>query len=766
MKLISIVTGCFNEEENVDELHRRLLLVRESLPQYRFEHIFIDNASTDDTVGRIKALIARDPAVRLIVNARNFGHIRSPYHAIMQAGGDAVISMASRPAGPSRNDPGDGQEVGGRLPDRRRRQGQCARVEVHVAGQVRLYHRVARKMADAQLLEHFTGFGMYDRRVIDVMRILDDPYPYFRGMIAEIGFEVARSRSSSRRVRGITKNNFYTLYDLAMLGITSHSKIPIRLATMTGFALSIVSFAISLAYLVLKLLIWNELPAGTAPLLIGMFFFGSVQIFFIGLIGEYVAAIHTQVMRRPRSSSASGSTSMRRSRPAMPEGGHTAAIDHGRAGTGGAGLTSAVALVARAAAVLTSLVTLPLTAHYLGKERFGLWMTISSFMALLAFADLGIGNGLLTTVAAARGSDDVAAIRRAISSALVVLTVLAVLVAAVLAFPVAVVDWAGMFGLQDPLAIAEVRPSLFVFLLAFALAIPLSVVGHSQNGMQMGFIAASWQIAGSIAALAGILAVIHLQGPLTWLLAALLGGPLLASALNTATFFAAGTHPWRPGLRYLTRAEVANLLRYGSLYFLLQIAVSIAYASDNAILARAQGAQAVGDFAVAAKLFAVATMLVGIALQPLWPAYAEAQARGDARWIRRTVVRSTLVAALLAAVVSGTVLAGFHDIVALWMQRSVSLPRPLLLGLALWAVVDAVGISIAMCLNGLHVVRLQVVLATAFAVSCFMAKLWLVPRYGAVALPWCTVVPYVTISLLPVLLMTRRWLPATIRENS
>jgi hypothetical protein len=157
-----------------------------------------------------------------------------------------------------------------------------------------------RKLADVRLLEHFTGFGMYDRTVVDILKRLDDPYPYFRGLIAEIGFEVACiPYDQPGRKRGITKNNFYTLYDLAMLGITSHSKLPIRLATMAGFSLSIISFLISLTYLVLKLVLWDRFQLGTAPLLIGMFFFGSVQIFFIGLIGEYVAAIHTQVLRRP-----------------------------------------------------------------------------------------------------------------------------------------------------------------------------------------------------------------------------------------------------------------------------------------------------------------------------------------------------------------------------------------------------------------------------------------------------------------------------------
>lgn len=299
MKLISIVTPCYNEAENVAELHARLKSVRDGLPQYRFEHIFIDNASTDDTVERIKNLISIDPAVRLIVNARNFGHIRSPYYAVLQATGDAVVCMAS-----------DLQDPPELLPEMIRNWEKGFRVVAGVKSVSResramwlvrsMYYRVARKMADVPLLEHFTGFGIYDRSVIDILRGMDDPYPYFRGLIAEMGFEIARvPYDQPGRKRGITKNNFYTLYDLAMLGIVNHSKIPIRLATMAGFALSLISFLISLTYLILKLVLWDRFQLGTAPLLIGMFFFGSVQIFFIGLIGEYVASIHTQVKGRP-----------------------------------------------------------------------------------------------------------------------------------------------------------------------------------------------------------------------------------------------------------------------------------------------------------------------------------------------------------------------------------------------------------------------------------------------------------------------------------
>ena len=147
---------------------------------------------------------------------------------------------------------------------------------------------------------NFTGFGLYDRAVVEVIRQMDDPYPYFRGLIADIGFEHAEIPFvQPRRSRGISKNNFYTLYDMAILGITSHSKVPIRLATMSGFALSALSLLVAIAYLVYKLLSWEQFSVGIAPVLIGFFFFASVQLFFIGILGEYIAAIHTQVLKRP-----------------------------------------------------------------------------------------------------------------------------------------------------------------------------------------------------------------------------------------------------------------------------------------------------------------------------------------------------------------------------------------------------------------------------------------------------------------------------------
>ncbi len=299
MKLISIVTPCYNEEENVQPLYEQIKAVFNAQSQYRYEHIYIDNASTDNTVDRIKTIAQQDKNVKLIVNQRNFGHIRSPYYGLLQAQGDAVVIMAA-----------DLQDPPILINDFLQQWEQGYKVAVGVKPESeesalmfvmrKAYYHFIGKIADVQLIKNFTGFGLYDQDVIKILRDIDDPYPYFRGLISELGFNVAQiSYRQPQRKRGISKNNFYTLYDIAMLGITSHSKVPLRLATMAGFVLAGLSFVTALFFIILKLLFWQYIPIGIAPLAISLFFFSSVQLFFIGLLGEYIGAIHTQVMKRP-----------------------------------------------------------------------------------------------------------------------------------------------------------------------------------------------------------------------------------------------------------------------------------------------------------------------------------------------------------------------------------------------------------------------------------------------------------------------------------
>jgi len=299
MPKISIVTSCLNEEGNIIELYQRIRAQFEGRVGYEFEHIFLDNGSTDNTVREVKALAAIDTRVKLIVNARNFGPIRSAMHGLYQATGDAVISMAS-----DLQDPPElidkflkywegGYLIAIGVKPTTRETWAMAVVR-------RTYYRLLARIAEVPLINDYTGFGLYDRSVIELIKKIGDPYPYFRGLIAELGIPYAQVHfEQPRRLRGISTCNFYLLYDVAMLGLTSHSKFPLRLATMAGFILSGLSLMVSVFYLILKLIFWSQFTLGTAPILIGVFFFAAVQLFFIGLLGEYVASIHTQVMQRP-----------------------------------------------------------------------------------------------------------------------------------------------------------------------------------------------------------------------------------------------------------------------------------------------------------------------------------------------------------------------------------------------------------------------------------------------------------------------------------
>jgi len=299
MKKISVISPAYNESGNVQPLVERVRAVFAGLPQYEYEHIIIDNASTDTTVDELRALAAVDPHVKVIVNARNFGHIRSPHHALLEADGDAMIVLLS-----DLQDPPEliaaflhewelGWKVVVGVKTSSEESGLMFRIRT-------AYYKLVERLTSVKVLRHYTGFGLYDRQVMEEVRRFGDPYPYFRGMIAEIGFPIKQiTYGQRRRERGITKNNFYTLYDMAMLGITNLSKVPLRVVTFGGFVFAFLSLIAGLLYLVAKLLFWNQFVLGLAPTMIGLFFLGSVQLIAIGIIGEYIGSIHTIVQNRP-----------------------------------------------------------------------------------------------------------------------------------------------------------------------------------------------------------------------------------------------------------------------------------------------------------------------------------------------------------------------------------------------------------------------------------------------------------------------------------
>jgi polyisoprenyl-phosphate glycosyltransferase len=300
MKTISIVTPCFNEEGNIREVYERVRDLMLRLGKYRYEHIFIDNASRDTTFTVLSEIASTDSNVKVIRNARNFGHVRSPMHALLQARGDAVIVLMS--------DLQDPPEVLAQLLEQWEKGVPIVIAVKHQSHESapmflvrKLFYRLVHHISDdIETYENFTGFGLYDRQVIDLVRQFGDPYPYFRGMIAEIGLPHTEVQyEQQRRKSGKSKNNFYTLYDLAMLGITKLSKVPLRLVTFSGFAGSLLSMLGGIAYFAYKLLFWHQFTLGIAPIAIGMFFLGSLQLLFMGIIGEYIGNIHTQVHNRP-----------------------------------------------------------------------------------------------------------------------------------------------------------------------------------------------------------------------------------------------------------------------------------------------------------------------------------------------------------------------------------------------------------------------------------------------------------------------------------
>jgi glycosyltransferase involved in cell wall biosynthesis len=297
--LLSVVTGSYNEEGNVDEWFERVFATLSAIKDLDIEILWVDNASQDGTVAKVKVWCARDARVKLIVNARNFGPIRSPFHGVMQAKGDAVVYLAS-----------DLQDTPELLADfvQAWRDGADVVAGVYKKTQDgfvmslarKTFYAIMRAASEAQAISAFTGFGLYSRKVVELLRQTGGPMPYVRGLVAEFGLPWrAIAYDKPKRKYGVSKNDILGLVDQAILGLTTMSRAPIRFATLLGFGMSCFGFALALGYLVAKLLFWESFPMGQAPLLIGIFLFASVQIMIVGLIGEYVAAMHLRLQNKP-----------------------------------------------------------------------------------------------------------------------------------------------------------------------------------------------------------------------------------------------------------------------------------------------------------------------------------------------------------------------------------------------------------------------------------------------------------------------------------
>ena len=300
MKTISIMVPTYNEEENVELMYQALKdTFKNDLPNYQYEILFIDNKSQDNTRKLIRKICEKDKNVKAIFNTQNFGQFNSPYYGLINTTGECTISVAADFQDPIEMIPKFVKEWenGYKIVIGIKNKSQESKIVYFLRS---LYYKLIKKFSEVEQIEHFTGFGLYDKKFIKILKDLDDPEPYLRGIVSELGFERKEIPfEQPKRERGKSSNNWYKLYDGAMLGITSYTKIGLRIATILGFMVSFLSIIVALVYLVLKLCMWDSFQAGIAPLIIGVFLLGGLQIFFIGFLGEYILKINQRLMHRP-----------------------------------------------------------------------------------------------------------------------------------------------------------------------------------------------------------------------------------------------------------------------------------------------------------------------------------------------------------------------------------------------------------------------------------------------------------------------------------
>jgi O-antigen/teichoic acid export membrane protein len=414
-----------------------------------------------------------------------------------------------------------------------------------------------------------------------------------------------------------------------------------------------------------------------------------------------------------------------------------------------ASLSAATSGAAKAIALFTTAVSVPLTLGYLGSERFGVWMTLSAIIALLGFTDLGLGNSLLNGVAHAAGHEDRSLIRSNVSSGIVMLSAVATAFGFVFALVYERVPWASVFNVSSPAALAEAGPAAAVLVTCFLIGLPAGAFPQVRLGLQQGYVNSIFIAGGNVAALAFVICAIQLRLGLPWLVLAMAGAPLLATLSNGLILLV--RTPWiRPGVHDVHLSVARSLLRVGLLFLVLQLAIAVAFTSNSIIIAAMIGPSAVAEYAVVTKLFLIPTLLVGLALAPLWPAYREALSRGDVQWVRRTFRRSLRMSLSVAGIVSAVLVVIGLPLIALWVGNSVEPSFGLLLAVGIWTTLSAVGNAFAMLLNGAQLMRFQVVTAALMATTNILLSIALTARIGIAGVVWGSVIAYMAFSLIPV----------------
>ncbi|MEQ8387120.1 MAG: hypothetical protein RLP16_00035 [Alphaproteobacteria bacterium] len=416
--------------------------------------------------------------------------------------------------------------------------------------------------------------------------------------------------------------------------------------------------------------------------------------------------------------------------------------------------------LSRVIGMITILITVPLTVDYLGAERYGLWMTISSLVFFLALANLGLDTSLLNRLTAAHGRDDTAGQHRAISNAFVLLCGIALVMAMLFLAVYPYVPWAQVFNVTTDQAAREAGPAMLAFVACVLAGLPLGVVTQTQVGFQEGFINGIWESAGRLASLAGILLVIYLEGGLVWLVLATAGIPLVASFVNGLVLFGRRRPHLRPRLDLFHWGEALDLTRQGVLFFSLIAVNAVAFWSDNLIAAHILGPEAVTDYAVAFRMFSLAAVVVALLVNPFWPAFGEAQARGEGAWAARAFGRTVKLALVLTTGFAIVFVVFGSDILRLWVGDAVTVSLSFLIALALYAIGSAAWLCVTVLLNGIHELKFELAVLIAVAISAVIAKLVLAGTLGVAGIAWGNVLALYVFAGIPMAL----WLPGILRR--
>lgn len=419
-------------------------------------------------------------------------------------------------------------------------------------------------------------------------------------------------------------------------------------------------------------------------------------------------------------------------------------------------LTALASACARGIQILTALVAVPLTLHYLGNERYGMWMTLSAFTALLSFTDFGIGNSVLTALAHRAGQDDHHGLRVQVSSAYGAMTGIAAIMLVLLAIVWPFVDWAGLFNAKSALARQEAGPAAAMFLAILALTTPVSLIARVQLGLQQGFRGNVWQSVASLAALGMLVVATRLEASLPWLVLALAGTPLVVSLVNTLHFFWKVRPDLRPAVRLFDGHAIRRLSVDGGMFLVLQVCAALLFQINAVIIAQVLGAAAVATYAVPERMFAIVGMILAFVLSPLWPAYGDAVSRGDIAWVRRTLRLSLVLGMTGAAIMSLALVVLGPTLLRLWVGNAVAVPFGLIAGFAVWKVFEAAANAMAMFLNGINALKIQLVLALVNVAVSLVLKVWWVKLFGLPGVMYATIVAYVVIALPPLAWVVRK----------